>query len=213
MDQWDEDQQDWTNPSPPDEPPPGSRTLRLMIVTIVAVLLSAAAGTGIWLLVRDGGTPSVADALPGAPRSGLPVGTEAASAEPGDVPDPCAAVDDALIQQWYLTSGQTETPSSDGGGLLKICSWQSFDGDSSVAIKFTLMYTGNVPLSPAPTPIQVDGAPDAAASGNENGCVVQLPASFGKIFVYASPVDANRTGDMCRLAADFAGGLAPRLPT
>jgi hypothetical protein len=153
--------------------------------------------------------------LPGAMPTGAPSATgslSTASAEPGSALDPCTAVDTALARQWGLDGGRPEN-AGDSEAPLRMCTWRLYGSQTSASATFRLIYSSPMPVSPEPTPISVAGIPSAKASENGNGCLVQWPTSFGQAVVYASRTDEGAGGDLCRLAADFAGAVALRVPS
>ncbi|MER5985547.1 hypothetical protein [Streptomyces sp. NPDC001787] len=78
MDQWDEKRQDWTEPDIPEGPPPGTRTVRVAVVTAVAVLLCVAVGAAIWAWAPDREPHSSGSALPVQTWPSTPDGTQTA---------------------------------------------------------------------------------------------------------------------------------------
>ncbi|MFJ9416974.1 DUF3558 domain-containing protein [Streptomyces sp. NPDC101227] len=167
-------------------------------MALAVALLAGAAGTGIWLLARDDGDG--ASHYPGGSS-----GTGAAS-------DPCAAVDVALAKEWGLDSGRPDNPTDPNAGLTS-CQWGYYGSNTSATAVFHLIYAkGPVPMSPSPTPIAVTGVPSATASENDTACAVQWPTSFGKAIVHVARSGEGLPGDLCSLAAGFAGAVAPRVP-
>lgn len=216
MDQWDEERQDWAAAPHPDGPPSGNRPRRLLAVAIATVLLAAAAGTGIWLLARDGGDVSTdqGDVLPGVVPSSSPTWTGSyptASASPGSAIDPCAVLDATTAQQMGLGTGLPDDPSN-SSVQLRSCKWSYSGSDGRETATFHLLYTRNVPVSPSPTPIPVAGVPSAVATSNDNACAILWPASFGEVLVHVARVNEGPQRDLCGLASDFAAAVAPRVP-
>ncbi|WP_329149390.1 DUF3558 domain-containing protein [Streptomyces sp. NBC_01456] len=216
MDQWDEERQDWAAAPHPDGPPSGSRPRRMLVVAIAAVLLAAAAGTGIWLLARDGSShiTDQGGVLPGVLPSSSPTGDGSVSttpASPGASIDPCTAVDATTAQQLGLGTGLPDDPTN-SSVQLKSCKWSYSGPDGRETATFHLIYTREVPVSPSPTPIPVAGVPSAVATGNDNACAVLWPASFGEVLVHVARVNEGPQRDLCSLASDFAGAVAPRVP-
>ncbi|MFE2229251.1 DUF3558 family protein [Streptomyces kronopolitis] len=236
MDQWDEERQDWAAAPHPDGPPAGSRPRRALVVAIATVLLAAAAGTGIWLLARDGsdGGTDQGDVLPGVVPSSSPTGYGSyptASASPGygsyptssaspgygsypsaSATDPCAALDATTAQQLGLGTGLPDNPGN-AGVQLNSCRWSYSGSDGREAAAFHLVYTRDVPVSPSPTPISVVGVPSAVATSNDNACAILWPASFGEVLVHVARVNAGPQRDLCALASEFAAAVAPRVPS
>lgn len=195
MTSWDEDSQAWVeagDPAGPDGPPPGERTRRMSIVVIVAALLAAAAGAGIWALVRDGGGGG--DSLDPAP----PAAT-------GVLADPCDAVGSDVTGEWELDSPD---PDRRDEIPMRACSWTS-DRES---VRLLVMYSRDIPLEPKPTPTSVHGVRSAMVSGNDKGCVILWPTSFGKALVMAQQGSGSPDRDVCDIAADFAEAVAPEVP-
>ncbi|MFH8569381.1 DUF3558 family protein [Streptomyces sp. NPDC017993] len=189
----------------------------MLIVAIAVVLLSAAAGGGIWQLASDGSNDSSdpMGGFPGTMPSGAPSATEplsTTSAVPGSALDPCTAVDTAMARQWGLGGGRPESVGN-GESPMRICTWGLYGSGTTASGTFRLIYAKDMPVSPEPTPISVAGVPSAKASGNDNGCVVQWPTSFGQALVHAARVSDGAGGDLCRLAADFASAVAIRVPS
>ncbi|MGR4880747.1 DUF3558 family protein [Streptomyces sp. LARHCF249] len=194
MASWDEDSQAWVEPAEPDGPPPGERTRRMSVVVIVAALLAAAAGAGIWALVGDGGgdgdggdSSDSAQVLPVVPA------------------DPCDAVDSDVSDEWELDSPE---PDRSDKVPMRACSWNS-DRESA---RLMVMYSRDIPLEPEPTPTSVAGVSSAMVSGNDKGCVILWPASFGKVLVVAQRGTAEPDRHVCDIAADFAEAVAPEVP-
>ncbi|WHM36715.1 hypothetical protein [Streptomyces sp. BPTC-684] len=116
MSYWDADAQRWVQgptaamgDGGPGQPPPDDGLRRVLIVVFVAVVLCAAAGTGIWALARDtGGGPAAARYLP-APG----IATDTATATP-DYPDTAfpATTDEptAAAEPTSDTSSPSSTP-------------------------------------------------------------------------------------------------------
>lgn len=188
----------------------------MLIVAGAVALLAAAAGVGTWQLASDGSDGSPGSmGMPGAMPSGAPSATEplsTASAEPGSALDPCVVVDSSMATEWGLGGGTSETSGTDDAPI-RVCTWARQGSGTAGSATFRLIYAKALPLSPEPTPISVTGIPSARASGNENGCAVQWPTSFGQALVHARWVYEGEGGDLCRLAADFAGAVAVRVPS
>lgn len=204
-DQWDEDRQDWTTPDRPEGPPPGERSTRVAVVTALAVLLCAAVGAGIWALARDSGGGGSDAGPPGLSVPSASYGAEtAAVGGGGDVPsDACAAVSYGMAEEWGL---QRDTTMTDEGA----CRWLLRDGDTFL---ITLAYTDEPPRQyDGTTPIPVDGISSAGSYSLSGTCLVEWPTSFGTAFVLASEVSHTDDRDLCDLAADFAGAVAPAVP-
>ena len=125
--------------------------------------------------------------------------------------DPCAVLDASTAQQLGLDTGQPDDPSN-SSVQLKSCKWGYTGPDGRPAATFHLIYTSRVPISPSPTPIPVAGVPSAVASGNDNGCAVLWPTSFGEVLVHVARVNEGPQRDLCSLASDFAAAVAPRVP-
>ncbi|AIA01302.1 hypothetical protein SAZ_04430 [Streptomyces noursei ZPM] len=217
MDQWDEEKQDWLEPARPVGGPPDGRSRRMLIVTGSAVVLVAAAVVGLWQLARDGqpDSPGWSGAPPSAPGGGWsssPGGGSVAS--PGSdglaaAPDPCAALDANTAAAWGLSAGRPNNPSDPQAGL-KACSWSGTVGGA--ALTYTLIYAKDIPVSPEPTPTSVTGVPSASVLGNDQGCAIVWPTSFGKVFVHVK-ADTGTQPNLCDSAATFATQVAPRVPS
>lgn len=220
MDQWDENNQDWTAPAPPQGPPPGVRTGRVVIATAVAVALCAAAGAGIWALARHSVDGSQGSAGSGLPLSGATSGQTTGAQTDGAVPtaaasadasNPCAAVSEEVATKFGLDAGQPDPGETHSTAAPEInaCRWTQWDSDTRAIAQIRLLYTtGNTSLDSA-TPIAVDGVPDATASGNDKVCVVRWPTSFGVAFASVNPVNGYSGQNPCDVAAAFAGAVAP----
>ncbi|WP_328928390.1 DUF3558 domain-containing protein [Streptomyces sp. NBC_00190] len=219
MTEWDEDNQAWVEPETPDGPPPGERSRRVAIVVIAGALLSVAAGAGIWAAVRGDGDdpPDLSHALPGvtlpgATRSGPPQTTRPAStarSTPGVLADPCEAVDSATARQWKLYSPE---PDRRDQVPMRVCSWTWLGAGNSTTATLSVMYTKELPMEPKPKPTSVAGIPSAMVSGNDKGCVILWPASYGEVIVMAQRGDGELTRHVCEIAADFARAVAPSVP-
>ncbi|GAA2658857.1 DUF3558 domain-containing protein [Streptomyces lunalinharesii] len=225
MDQWNEDKQDWLEPARPVGAPPDGRSRRMLIVTGSVVVLVAAAVVGLWQLARDGqpdspgwsGAPPTApgggwSSSPGGGWSSSPGGGPVASPGSGDLasaPDPCAALDASTAAAWGLSAGRPNNPTDPQAGL-KACTWSGTVGGA--AVTYTLIYAKDIPVSPEPTPTSVVGIPSASVLGNDQGCAIVWPTSFGKVFAHVK-VDSGTQPDLCNSAATFATQVAPRVPS
>lgn len=200
MDLWDENRQEWTKAAPAERPPHASRARRLLIATVAAVLLCGALGTGVWLLARDGTTDSGASGSSEGKSGGKPGAAEA-----------CEAVDEASVEAWDLDSGEEDTGAGTDS-LYSGCTWTVYDEYAEEIAKFSLYYGKETPVEPEPTPISVDGLPEAVSTGNESSCLVVWPTSFGMAVVQAIRTDATSGEDACAMASDFAGTVAGNVP-
>ncbi|MER6048239.1 DUF3558 family protein [Streptomyces sp. NPDC001793] len=217
MAQWDEDAQDWVAPSRPARPSADGRTRRMLIVTFAVLVLVAAAVVGLWQLAGEDepGPPewTVPSAMPSGGWTNTP--TPGLSSEPGGglttTADPCAAVDASTASSWGLSSGSASNPGSSQSGL-RACSWSGTAPTTGAYITYTLVYSKDLPMSPAPTPTSIAGVPSASVAGNDLGCVVLWSTSFGKAFVHARPSSGTQP-NLCTAAANFASLVAPRVPS
>ncbi|MGG2461215.1 DUF3558 family protein [Streptomyces sp. RGM 3693] len=218
MDQWNEDTQEWVEPSRPTNALPDGRSHRMLIVTVTVLVLVAAAVVGLWQLARDDsqGSPGWSGIQPSAPGvswSGTP-GQPTPSSVPGDLgtaADPCTALDANTAATLGLSPGRSENPTNPQAGL-KACSWSGTGSSGGASVTYTLIYSRDVPVSPEPTPTSIAGLPSASVTGNDLGCVVLWPTSFGKAMVHAKS-DSGSQPNLCNSAAGFATEVAPRVPS
>ncbi|MDQ8703656.1 hypothetical protein RCO28_14325 [Streptomyces sp. LHD-70] len=197
MDLWDEDRQEWARPPDKDRPPPPSRAHRALIAAAATLLLCGALVGGIWLWTDDdtGGI----DDLPGT--SATPSASSA-----------CEAVDTAITAEWNLDSGSEENVENAGASLFSGCTWTMSGDGSGSPTQLSLFYGKEIPIEPTPTPTPVDGVPSAEVSGNEAGCLIVWPTSFGRAVVHAVPSNEDSYDNACDLASEFAGSVAPNVP-
>ncbi|MYT29905.1 MULTISPECIES: DUF3558 domain-containing protein [unclassified Streptomyces] len=214
MAQWDEDAQDWVAPSRPNRPSADGRTRRMLMVTVAVLVLVAGAVVGLWQLAGDDapGPPdwSVPSALPSGSWTNTP--TPGFSSEPGGglttTADPCTVIDASTESSWGLSAGSASSAQTG----LKACSWSATASTTGAYLTYTLIYSKDLPMSPAPTPTYISGVPSASVAGNDLGCVVVWSASFGKVFVHARP-NSGTQANVCTAAANFASLVAPRVPS
>ncbi|WP_438489683.1 DUF3558 family protein [Streptomyces sp. S186] len=229
MPQWDEDMQDWVAPSRPARPSADGRLRRMLMVTVTVLVLVAAAVVGLWQLAGDDGPGppewNIPTALPSGGWTNTPAWTSTPtwtgtptpgfSSEPGGglttTADPCTVIDASTASSWGLSSGSASNPGSSQTGL-RACSWSGTASSTGAYITYTLIYSKDLPMSPAPTPTSISGVPSASVAGNDLGCVVLWSTSFGKVFVHARP-NSGAQANLCTAAANFASLVAPRVPS
>ncbi|MFE4016946.1 DUF3558 family protein [Streptomyces sp. NPDC059101] len=216
MAQWNDDRQDWVEPSRPVSALPDGRSRRMLIVTVTVLVLVAAAVVGLWRLARDDsqdspGWSGLPSSAPSVSWSGTP-GEPGSSSGPGAVgtaADPCSALDPNTAAALGLSAGRADVSANPQSGL-KACSWSWTSG--GVSLTYDLIYSKDIPVSPEPTPTSIANVPSASVTGNDLGCVVLWPTSFGKAFVHVKS-DSGAQPDLCNTAAGFASQVAPRVPS
>ncbi|WP_329401659.1 hypothetical protein [Streptomyces melanogenes] len=126
MSYWDADAQRWVQgptamagDGGPGQPPPDDGLRRVLIVVFVAVVLCAAAGTGIWALARDtgGGGPATPYSLPTGVATDTATPDDPYTAFPTTTDDPTTAAEPTTATTETTTPGPRDTITTYYGAL------------------------------------------------------------------------------------------------